>query len=107
VKSVTLAFLKLYQHIEIFEKILKIWRELSKRIAAFDKQLEAQAVTDSKLEEVYRSVPGIGKVSSRLLANELGNLLQFPNCNKLFSFTGLTPTEHSSREQVRKGHISR
>ena len=32
---------------------------------------------------------------------------QFHNEKKLFSFTGLTPSEHSSGEHTRLGHISR
>ena len=32
---------------------------------------------------------------------------QFRNEKKLFSYTGLTPSEHSSGEHVRQGHISR
>jgi transposase len=31
----------------------------------------------------------------------------FSNENKIFSFTGLTPSEHSSGEHKRQGHISR
>ena len=84
-----------------------IWRDISKQIKAFEKELERQAESDQKVEEVYRSVPGIGKVSSRLLANELGNLKQFSSVDRLYSFTGLTPSEYSSGDTVRKGHISR
>jgi transposase len=32
---------------------------------------------------------------------------QFKNERQLFSFTGLTPSEHSSGETIRRGHISR
>ena len=32
---------------------------------------------------------------------------QFPNEKKLFSYTGLTPSEHSSGEHTRQGHITR
>jgi transposase len=59
------------------------------------------------VEKIYRSVPGIGPISSRVLSNELGDLQRFSNERRLFSFTGLTPSEHSSGESVHKGHISR
>lgn len=42
------------------------------------------------------------------MANELGNpARRFHNERELFRFTGLTSTEHSSGESVRRGHISR
>lgn len=83
------------------------WRFLTQQIKELEKKLEAQAQKDD-VEKIYRSVPGIGPISSRVLSNELGNLLErFPNERALFSFTGLTPSEHSSGESVHKGHISR
>jgi transposase len=91
----------------VFRVFAKIWRDLTAQIKEFDNKLEEQAIIDSQLEETYRSVPGIGRVSSRLLANELGNLKQFSSVTKLYSFTGLTPSEFSSGEHSRKGHISR
>ena len=39
--------------------------------------------------------------------NELGDLTQFANERQLFSYTGLTPSEFSSGDTVRKGHITR
>lgn len=72
-----------------------------------DLELKKQAQVDLNLETVYRSVPGIGPLSARILANELGDMSQFKNERVLFSFVGLTPTEHSSGESIRQGHITR
>lgn len=83
------------------------WRFLTGQIKEVGKKLEAQAKKDDAVEKVYRSVPGIGPVSSRVLSNELGNLTRFTNERRLFSFTGLTPSEHSSGDNIHKGHISR
>jgi transposase len=83
------------------------WKRVDEQISAFNKKLEEQAQTDSKIDAVYRSVPGIGPISSRVLANELGDMSQFKNEDGLFSFIGLTPTENSSGESSKKGHISR
>ena len=38
---------------------------------------------------------------------ELGDLSQFKNERQLFSYTGLTPSEHSSGDNIRRGHITR
>ena len=77
------------------------------QIKEIEKKLVEQASQDDS-EKVYRSVPGIGPVSSRVLSNELGDLSKrFENERSLFSFTGLTPSEHSSGDSIHKGHISR
>lgn len=88
------------------EALASQWQQLNIQIRRFDKELRAQAVNDH-LEETYRSVPGIGPLHARILANELGDMSQFPNERALFRFTGLTPREHSSGETRRLGHISR
>lgn len=89
-----------------FRSFLKQWQELTDKIKDLNKELEKQAINDP-LESIYSSVPGIGKIASRILANELGDMAQFDNEKKLFSFTGLTPCEYSSGEHIRQGHISR
>lgn len=83
------------------------WLFILSQIKALDKKLSEQAKADSELEKIYGSVPGIGPVHGRVLANELGDMSQFSNEKKLFSFTGLTPSEHSSGEHRRLGHMSR
>lgn len=82
-------------------------RMLSRSRSQIVKQHELQAHENSKLEEVYRSAPGIGAVTSRVLANELGDMSHFKTEDSLFSFVGLTPTEKSSGDSTRKEHISR
>ena len=88
------------------EELIDAWRSESKRIKRFDNELKKQAEQDP-LERIYRSAPGIGAISSRVLSNELGDTSRFNNEAQLFSSTGLTPGEYSSGEHTRKGHISR
>jgi len=83
------------------------WRFLNTKLKEIDAELSKQAETDNYLERIYRSVPGIGPVHARILANELEDMKHFANEKQLFSFTGLTPREHSSGEHRRLGHISR
>lgn len=85
----------------------RLWKTINQEIKLLDKDLKEQAKAQSPIEEIYRSAPGIGPVGARVLANELGNMKQFPNEKALFSFTGLTPCEYSSGETRRQGHISR
>ena len=82
------------------------WVYIAGDIQEIDKKLSEQAQEDW-LEKVYRSVPGIGPLTARMLSNELGDMTQFRNVRALYSFTGLTPSEYSSGDKVHRGHISR
>ncbi|MGB7084545.1 MAG: IS110 family transposase, partial [Phormidesmis sp.] len=83
-----------------------IWQTLDEEIAKLEQALKQQAKEDPN-ESTYRSAPGVGPLSARILSNELGNMSQFQNERQLFSYTGLTPSEYSSGENIRKGHITR
>lgn len=91
----------------IVNQYIEMWIEITQRIATIDKEICKQAENDKDLEIMYRSVPGIGPLISRILANELGDMKQFSNEGQLFSYVGLTPCEHSSGEHKRLGHITR
>lgn len=91
----------------IIKSMIKRWFEIDLQISDVEIQLKKQAIEDQHLEKIYRSAPGVGPIASRILINELDDMSQFKNEKQLFSFTGLTPQEHSSGEHVRQGHISR
>ncbi|NEP53596.1 MAG: IS110 family transposase [Moorea sp. SIO3C2] len=84
----------------------QVWRTLDREIAQLEVRLREQAEADRR-EATYRSVPGLGAVSARILAHELGDLSQFANERQLFSYTGLTPGEYSSGEHTRRGRITK
>lgn len=87
--------------------LVDIWQQHTARIKEINTKVSQQATEESSLEAVYRSVPGIGPIGARVLANEVEDMSYFNNERQLFSYTGLTPSEHSSGGYVRKGHISR
>lgn len=88
------------------QALYQIWQALDEQIQQLVAQLRQQAQEDPH-EVTYRSAPGVGRISARVLANELGDLSAFANERQLFSYTGLTPSEHSSGESVHRGHISK
>lgn len=88
------------------QSLLGVWLALNEQLKKLQAALREQAKTDP-LEKVYRSLPGFGPLASRVCANELGNMLHFSNCKKLYSFTGLTPGEQSSGEKVWRGAITK
>lgn len=88
-------------------KYAEEWDHLTEKIKEIEEQFKVQAQSEKDIQAIYESVPGIGLIHARQLANELGNMSQFRNEKQLFSYTGLTPSEYSSGEHVRQGHISR
>lgn len=88
--------------------LIENWRLLDKHLKDMKCRFLEQSFEDSYNEAVYQSVPGVGDVSARMLSNELGDLSKrFRNQKALFQFVGLTPTEYSSGESQRLGHIDR
>lgn len=83
------------------------WLYFDRKIKELDIKLKEQAKKDFKINDIYRSDYGIGLTSSRILANELGDLSQFASSRQLYGFTGLTPIERSSGDNKRLGKISR
>jgi transposase len=83
----------------VIEAYWQVWNSIEMQIKKIDQKLHEQAKIDPN-ETIYRSAPGIGPLSARILSNELGDLSQFANERQLFSYTGLTPSEHSSGEKL-------
>lgn len=107
------SWIKKVQALEMAEEIkysldmfAKIWLDLDTKQKEVLKQLQKQAKADA-VDAIYRSVPGIGALSARILANELEDMKHFSSEKGLFSYTGLTPSEHSSGEHKYQGKISR
>ena len=90
----------------VLHELCEEWLYLTGQLEKIKEKLSKQAEEDP-LEKIYRSLPGIGPTVARVLANELGDMSQFSNEKQLFSYTGLTPREHSSGEHRWLGHISR
>ena len=53
------------------------------------------------------SCRGFGLITAMTFLLELHDMIRFPSGEKLCSYLGLTPSQHSSGEHVRFGHITR
>lgn len=85
------------------------WLRLTEALKKTDKDIARQSKSNlqlSEIEEIYKSAPGIGTISSKELSRELGTLKQFSSNKHAYSFIGLTPSESSSGEKRRQGGIS-
>lgn len=92
----------------VLKQFVSQWLLLNSQLQELKKELRSQSREEEqlRLETIYRSVPGIGEVSSRILSNELGDMRYFSNEKHLFSYLGLTPSESSSGERCRRGGIT-
>lgn len=57
-----------------FQMLIEQWKFFTNQILEFRKALIERADKNKEFESDYRSVPGIGLITSRTLANELGDL---------------------------------
>ena len=93
----------------VIEYLCKQWLQLTADLKELNKEIARQSKSNqrlSSLEEIYKSVPGIGNISAKELSRELGTLSQFSSNKRAYSFIGLTPSESSSGEKRRQGGIS-
>ncbi len=74
------------------------------------------ATADAELRSLFRAdpriarlvpIPGIGFTTAAVVVAEVWDASRFPSPRQLCSWGGLTPTEHSSAEHTRRGHISK
>ncbi len=93
----------------VFEELRGIYFDLDARVDALTKELRQMAKsTDYRgMVELLSSVPGIGWLSALTLAVEIGDFGRFPDGEAFSSYVGVTPSEHSSGDRIRHGHITR
>ncbi len=56
---------------------------------------------------ILESVPGIGRRGSAVILGEIRDFGRFPTAGHFASYLGLTPSEHSSGDTIRRGRITR
>lgn len=88
------------------EEYCRAWIYLNSTIKRIEHRLTIQAKQDHFIGEIFQNLPGVGLMSARILANELGDMLHFKSEKALYCFTGLTPREDSSGEHIRLGNIT-
>jgi len=88
------------------KNLLAVKQTVEEQVKLLNNEIRKHAKVEP-LVVIYKQMPGFGLLTSYRLASELGDLQQFPNERRLFSFTGLVPGEFSTDETRRLGHISR
>lgn len=77
----------------------------AERIKTFDAPLKAMLLRypDTKL---LMTIPGVGFLTALTVVAEVGDMSRFKDAGKLCSFAGLVPSQRSSGDSIRFGHIT-
>lgn len=85
---------------------LRLIDALATEVATVDRELRSTFHGDERLRRLL-PIPGIGFLIACVVLAEVGDIARFPSPDELCSWAGLTPTERSSDEHTRRGHISK
>jgi len=81
------------------------------RIAGLEQALEAAVASlpekPRAVIEGLQALRGIAQLSALTIVTEVGELSRFRRPRQLMAYSGLTPSEHSSGEKVRRGAITK
>jgi len=85
---------------------LRLIDDVGREIIAADREIVAAFRGDDRVRRLL-PIPGIGILNAATIVAEIGDVTRFPSAAHLASWAGLTPTERSSADHVRRGHISK
>lgn len=88
--------------IEIYEELI----EINKRIAKYDRRLEAIANTNDICQNLL-TIPGVGVLTATILVTVLSDPTIFENGRHFAAYLGLVPRQHSSGGKERLFGISK
>ena len=88
--------------LDLFRYLDQQYRELTHKI----KELSQTEKYHDRVR-ILTSVPGIGVFTAMTILVELQDMERFKNADEIASFLGLTPSQYSSSDRVRLGHITR
>src|SRR5712691_11656842 len=85
---------------------LRLTDAITAEVISVDKELRATFAGDERIRRLM-AIPGIGFLTAAVVLAEVGDTTRFSSADQLCSWAGLTPTERSSDEHTRRGHISK
>ena len=88
------------------EANLRLIEDIDKELDLADAQIHKLFARDAGVRRLL-PIPGIGIITAAIIVAEVGDITRFPSARHFCSWCGLTPTEHSSAEHTRRGHISK
>jgi transposase len=93
---------------ESFQRLLEQYEFLTEQVNRQTRLLKELAQTERYCQRVkiLRSVPGIGLIAAMECLLELQTVERFRRADQLAAYVGLTPSQYSSADKVRMGHIT-
>jgi transposase len=88
------------------EANLRLIEELDEEVDVADAQIHKLFARDERVRRLL-PIPGVGIITGAIVVAEVGDIDRFPAARQFASWCGLTPTEHSSAENIRRGHITK
>ena len=85
---------------------LRLIDQLGVEVLAADRELARLLRGDDRIRRLM-PIPGIGFLTAATVIAEIGDHTRFSSPERLTSWAGLTPTERSSADHTRRGHISK
>ena len=95
-------------HNRVLPEYVRAVEETSARVERLTKDI-VELVQDWHLKplvDALQSLRGVSTLGAVILAAELGELGRFSTAPQLMAFVGLVPSEHSSGQSKRRGHIT-
>jgi transposase len=91
-----------------FHSLLDLYQYLTQQKRTITEEVMRLAHTETYAQRValLKSVPGIGILSAVEILVELQDVSRFQTADQLAAYAGLTPSQYSSGERIRMGHIT-
>lgn len=83
---------------------LRLLEVLNTEIRETEKLLK-HALKDDRRVELLETIPGLGAITSAVLALEIDNIGRFPDARKLAAYAGLVPSVHASGGKIHHGRL--
>lgn len=86
--------------------LIEVVELLNKKMAVTDEQLETLAKTDAEMRRLC-TMPSVGPVTAAAFVATLDDPKRFKGAHQAEAYFGLVPSEMSSGEKQRRGHITK
>lgn len=93
----------------VFQNYVDVVKQQAAQVQALEREME-RVLPQWSLAPVVRAMMalrGCQLITAMSLLAELGDLTRFDSASELMAYLGLVPSEHSSGNKIRRGHITK
>ena len=87
-------------------ELLMLLEEFTAHIAPLEKRIEKEAKTNP-VAKLIMTMPAVGPITAVSVVAEVGDFARFKSAEQLAAYSGLVPSQRSSGQSVRMGHITK